>query len=165
MRCQLLIGSAILALPLVVLVQPAQSLPQDSGGTAAMSRQITDVSARARGASTGHARTATRSGTTTRSATRSSTASLNKNVNINKNVNRNVNRNVNVNNRNVVRVGNWTRPSRYWWGPGGAIAAGAAIGVVTAATAAAWAGPPPGPDMCWYYTDQSQRQGFWDVCQ
>ena len=48
---------------------------------------------------------------------------------------------------------------------GGAIAAGAAIGVVTAATAAAWAGAAPAPGMCWYYTDPSRTQGFWDYCQ
>jgi hypothetical protein len=47
---------------------------------------------------------------------------------------------------------------------GGAIAAGAAIGFVTAATAAAWAGAPPAPDYCWYYTDPGRTQGFWDVC-
>ena len=63
----------------------------------------------------------------------------------------------------VVRPGaRWVRP--YRWGPGGAIAAGAAIGFVAAATAAAWAPPPPQPGLCWYYTDPSQRQGFWDVC-
>jgi hypothetical protein len=73
-----------------------------------------------------------------------------------------VNRNVN---RNVVRVGNWARPGAYWWRPGGAIAAGAAIGFVSAAAASAWAGAAPGPNMCWYYTDSSRRQGFWDVCQ
>lgn len=65
----------------------------------------------------------------------------------------------------VVRRGGWARPGRYWWPAGGAIAAGAAIGMVTAATAAAWAGSPPGPGMCWYYTDQTRTQGFWDVCQ
>jgi hypothetical protein len=65
----------------------------------------------------------------------------------------------------VVRRGAWVRPGGYWWRPGGAIAAGAAIGFVAAATAAAWAGPPPGPGMCWYYTDPSRTQGFWDVCQ
>jgi hypothetical protein len=65
----------------------------------------------------------------------------------------------------VARPGRWVRPGNYWWRPGGAIAAGAAIGFVTAATAAAWAGPAPGPNMCWYYTDPSRRQGFWDVCQ
>ncbi len=71
----------------------------------------------------------------------------------------------------VVRPGyrgggvRWARPGWYRWPPGGAIAAGAAIGLVTAATAAAWAGAPPAPGYCWYYTDPSQRQGFWDVCR
>ena len=41
---------------------------------------------------------------------------------------------------------------------------GAAIGFVAAATAAAWAGSPPAPGYCWYYTDPSRTQGFWDVC-
>ena len=71
----------------------------------------------------------------------------------------------------VVRPGyagggvRWARPARYAWPRGGAIAAGAAIGVVTAATAVAWAGSPPAPGMCWYYTDPSRTQGFWDYCQ
>ena len=68
----------------------------------------------------------------------------------------------------VVRRGGavvWRRPASYWWPAGGAIAAGAAIGVVTAASAAAWAGAPPAPGYCWYYTDPSRRQGFWDVCR
>jgi hypothetical protein len=56
------------------------------------------------------------------------------------------------------------RPPSYWWRPGGAIAAGAAIGFVGAATAAAWAGSPPYAGMCWYYTDASRRHGFWDQC-
>jgi hypothetical protein len=47
---------------------------------------------------------------------------------------------------------------------GGAIAAGAAIGFVTAATVVAWAGAPPAPGYCWYYTDPGRTQGFWDVC-
>jgi hypothetical protein len=57
----------------------------------------------------------------------------------------------------------YVRPA-YRWGPGGAIAAGAALGFVAAATAAAWAGAPPAPGYCWYYTDPSRTQGFWDVC-
>ena len=71
----------------------------------------------------------------------------------------------------VVRPGfagggvRWARPGRYYWPRGGAIAAGAAIGFVTAASAAAWAGTAPAPGMCWYYTDPSRRQGFWDYCQ
>jgi hypothetical protein len=64
----------------------------------------------------------------------------------------------------VVRGGGWARPGNYRWRPGGAIAAGAAIGFVTAATAAAWAGAAPGPGLCWYYTDASRTQGFWDNC-
>jgi hypothetical protein len=62
-----------------------------------------------------------------------------------------------------VRPGGWVRPA-YRWAPGGAIAAGAAIGFVAAVTAAAWAGAPPAPGYCWYYTDPSRTQGFWDVC-
>jgi len=60
--------------------------------------------------------------------------------------------------------GRWARPANYWWRPGGAVAAGAAIGFVTAATAYAWAGAPPSPGMCWYYTDASRTNGFWDAC-
>lgn len=70
----------------------------------------------------------------------------------------------------VVRPGwrgggvRWARPGWYRWPVGGAIAAGAAVGFVTAATAAAWAGAAPVPGMCWYYTDPSRTQGFWDYC-
>ena len=56
------------------------------------------------------------------------------------------------------------RPGWYRWSPGGAIAAGAAIGFATAAVAASWAGAPPQPGLCWYYTDPSRTQGFWDAC-
>jgi hypothetical protein len=64
----------------------------------------------------------------------------------------------------AVRRSGWVRPARYAWRPGGAIAAGAALGFVAAGTAAAWAGSPPAPGYCWYYTDPSRTQGFWDVC-
>ena len=74
--------------------------------------------------------------------------------------------NVAVRGTTVVRGGGgWARPGWYGWPRGGAIAAGAALGVVTAATAAAWAGAAPAPGMCWYYTDPSRTQGFWDYCQ
>lgn len=65
----------------------------------------------------------------------------------------------------VAGRGGWARPGHYYWPRGGAIAAGAAIGFVTAATAAAWAGAAPAPGMCWYYTDPSRTQGFWDYCR
>ena len=66
----------------------------------------------------------------------------------------------------VVRPGvGWARPGWYRWGPGGAIAAGAAIGFVAAAGAAAYAtSAAPAPGMCWYYTDPYRRSGFWDYC-
>jgi hypothetical protein len=68
----------------------------------------------------------------------------------------------------VVRPGypgRWARPGWYRWGPGGAIAAGAALGFVAAAGAAAYAtAPAPAPGMCWYYTDPYRRAGFWDYC-
>jgi hypothetical protein len=62
-------------------------------------------------------------------------------------------------------AGGWARPGGYWWPVGGAIAAGAAIGFVGAAAAASYAGAPPGPGLCWYYTDPSRTNGFWDACQ
>ncbi len=90
------------------------------------------------------------------------------NRNVSRNVNRNINRNVNRNvGRSVYRAGhwgNWSRPGRYYWPVGGAVAAGAALGFVGAAAAASWAGAAPGPNLCWYYTDPSRRQGFWDAC-
>lgn len=73
--------------------------------------------------------------------------------------------NVAVRNTAVVAGrGGWARPGSYRWPIGGAIAAGAAIGFVTAATAVAWAGAAPAAGMCWYYTDPSRTQGFWDYC-
>ena len=72
--------------------------------------------------------------------------------------------NVVVGRSTVVRPGGWARPSWYRWGPGGAIAAGAALGFVAAGAAVAYAGAPPAPGHCWYYTDMTRRQGFWDVC-
>lgn len=75
----------------------------------------------------------------------------------------NINRNVHVD-RNINVVGGWRRPAAYWWRPGAAVAAGAALGFVTAAAATAWAGTPPDPNYCWYYTDAARTQGFWDAC-
>jgi len=61
--------------------------------------------------------------------------------------------------------GGWARPSWYRWGAGGAIAAGAAIGVLATGAAIAYAGQPPAPGLCWYYTDPSYREGVGDACQ
>lgn len=68
-----------------------------------------------------------------------------------------------VERRNVL-VGGVYRPRGAWWPAGGAIAAGAAMGFVGAATAAAWAGSPPAAGYCWFDIDFSRSQGFWDRC-
>jgi hypothetical protein len=65
----------------------------------------------------------------------------------------------------IARPGRpWVRPPGYYWRPGGAIAAGAAIGFIAATSVGAYAGVAPGPGYCWYYTDPSMTKGFWDVC-
>jgi len=66
--------------------------------------------------------------------------------------------------RQVIVTPGWRRPVNYWWRPGGAVAAGAAIGFLGAAAVASFAGAPPAPGYCWYYTDPSYAQGFWDAC-
>jgi len=126
----------------------SMSANRNVGGNAAASRNA-NVS-----------RNANRNANVNRNVSRN--VDVNRNVNRNADVNRNVNRNVNAN--RTVGTGGWARPSGYWWRPGGAVAAGAAVGFVTAATAAAWAGPAPAPNMCWYYTDSGRTQGFWDAC-
>jgi hypothetical protein len=58
----------------------------------------------------------------------------------------------------------WRRPG-YGWRPGGAIAAGAAVGFLSAAAAAAYASSAaPAPGLCWYYTTPARTAGFWDQC-
>ncbi|WP_201832328.1 hypothetical protein [Microvirga zambiensis] len=65
----------------------------------------------------------------------------------------------------VRPVGPWVRPPNYWWRPGAAVAAGAAVGFVTAAAATAYVRTPaPAPGYCWYYTNTQRTQGFWDAC-
>jgi len=59
----------------------------------------------------------------------------------------------------------WVRPPGYWWRPGAAVAAGAALGFVSATAATAYINSrPPAPGYCWYYTNPQRTQGFWDVC-
>jgi hypothetical protein len=67
--------------------------------------------------------------------------------------------------RPVVVAPGWRRPAAYWWRPGAAVAAGAAVGFVSAAAATAYVNSrPPGPGYCWYYTNPQRTQGFWDLC-
>jgi hypothetical protein len=101
--------------------------------------------------------------------------SSNKNVNRNTNVNRNVNRNTNVNvnrnrsvnaNVNVNRSVNVVRPVRVW-APRpyyGTIVGGVALGTAVLVLAAGTAPAAPAPNMCWFWMDSSQMQGYWDYC-
>jgi hypothetical protein len=60
---------------------------------------------------------------------------------------------------NIVVV----NPRRHWR-PGGAIAAGAAIGFIAGSAAVSFAGPRPHPGYCWFYTNPQRTRGFWDIC-
>jgi hypothetical protein len=64
----------------------------------------------------------------------------------------------------VGACGGWVGPDWYWWPPGGAALVGAAIRFVEPRNAPAYAGLQPAPIMCWYYTEPSRIQGFWDYC-
>ena len=69
-----------------------------------------------------------------------------------------VSRNVHVHGRvggGVVRP--WVRRPYF-----GTIVGGVALGTLIAVTAAPVA---PAPNLCWYWADPSQTQGYWDYCQ
>ncbi|PTM43582.1 hypothetical protein [Bosea sp. 124] len=53
---------------------------------------------------------------------------------------------------------------RRTWHPGGAIAAGAALGFIAGAAAVSFAGNPPHAGYCWFYTSPNRTTGFWDRC-
>jgi hypothetical protein len=80
----------------------------------------------------------------------------NKNWNNSKNWN-----NKNWNNKKVVVV----RPYRKWYKRPyyGTVIGGVALGTVLGA--AAYAATPPAPNLCWYWADPTQTQGYWDYCQ
>jgi hypothetical protein len=76
------------------------------------------------------------------------------------NLNRNVNRNVNVH-RHVGVGGGVVRPwvRRPYFGT---IVGGVALGALIAVSVAPAA---PAANLCWYWADPSQTQGYWDYCQ
>jgi len=76
-----------------------------------------------------------------------------KNVYVKKNVT--VNKTVYVN-RPVKR---WSRKPHY-----GNIVAGVALGTMLGVTAVGIAPPPPGPNLCWYWTNPAKNRGYWDYC-
>jgi hypothetical protein len=60
----------------------------------------------------------------------------------------------------VVRpVRPWVRRPYY-----GRIVAGVALGTVIVAATVAVVPVAPAPDLCWYWADAAQIQGYWDYC-
>lgn len=57
--------------------------------------------------------------------------------------------------------GSYWRPG-YGWG----VAAGlVAVGVLAATAATAYSvPPPPNPNLCWFYTDETYQTGYWAAC-
>lgn len=64
------------------------------------------------------------------------------------------------NNKKVVVV----RPYRKWYKRPyyGTVIGGVALGTILGA--AAYGYGPPAPNLCWYWADPYQRQGYWDYC-
>jgi len=79
--------------------------------------------------------------------------------NWNKNYNKNYNKNFYKNNKVVV-----VRPYRKWYHRPyyGTVIGGVALGAMLGA--AAYAAGPPAPNLCWYWADPYQTQGYWDYC-
>jgi hypothetical protein len=62
--------------------------------------------------------------------------------------------------RREMRYGRWdhSRDRR------GDIVAGVVLGAVIAATVRGSAPPAPAPELCWYWSDSYQENGYWDRC-
>lgn len=57
--------------------------------------------------------------------------------------------------------GNYWRPGYGWVAAAGLVA----VGVLWANAAMAYSvPPPPNPDYCWFYTDQTYQTGYWAPC-
>lgn len=63
-------------------------------------------------------------------------------------------------NRPIVVVRPWV-PKRHF----GRVIAGVVLGTVVFAAVAGSVPAPPAPNLCWYWTDNSQTRGYWDYCQ
>jgi hypothetical protein len=81
-----------------------------------------------------------------------------KNVYVKKNVYVNKNIYVNEGGKNWY-VKRWNRKPYY-----GNVIAGVALGTLIGVTAAGMAPVAPAPDLCWYWTNPSRNQGYWDYC-
>jgi hypothetical protein len=158
-RMQLGALAAIFAVMGYSMPSPATALTSTQGVSSA-----TDFSSLQRGGGGGAQRAGggNRNVNANRNVNRNTNVNRNVNRNANVNVNRNVNRNVNVNRRANVVV----RPVRVW-APRpyyGTIIGGVALGTIIAVSAASVAPVAPAPNMCWYWVDSAQVQGYWDYC-
>ena len=61
-------------------------------------------------------------------------------------------------------VGRELRHGRWERNRAGAIVAGVALGAVIVGVARGAAPTPPSAELCWYWTDSYQEQGYWDHC-
>jgi hypothetical protein len=155
----------------VVILAPGYTTPVSAKIAKANSdMRATDieVSAARRGGGHAGAAKANRAGARTSAARSGEAKNVNRRGNANRNANVNRNRNTNRNvNRNVSRNVNVVRPVRplvarpYY----GTIVGGVALGTVIAVTAAGAAPAPPAANMCWFWSDANQMNGYWDYCQ
>lgn len=145
-----------------VFVVMGYSMPSPATALAQGVSYATDFSSLQRGGGGGAKRGGGGGGGRNVNANRNVNRNANVNRNVNVNANRNVNRNVNVNRRANVVV----RPVRVW-APRpyyGTIIGGVALGTIIAVSAASVAPVAPAPNMCWYWVDSAQIQGYWDYC-
>jgi len=85
-------------------------------------------------------------------------ARRNTNVNVNRRTNVNVNRRTNVNVVGRRPVRGWVARPYY-----GTIIGGVALGTMIAVTAGA-VPVAPADNMCWFWADSAQVNGYWDYC-
>ena len=62
--------------------------------------------------------------------------------------------------RRELRYGDWDRDRNRT----GDLVAGVVLGAVVAAAVRGAAPQPPGPELCWYWSDPRQERGYWDRC-
>jgi hypothetical protein len=157
-RAAFLAGMTV-ALLAVFGPQPSKALVASAGSSADVAALETDLQALAQqkfkgGGGGGGKGNANRNGG---GGNKNANRNNNNNRQNNKNFNNNNNRNKNVNVRvNVRPVRGWVRRPYY-----GTVVGGVALGAIIAASTIPVA---PAPGLCWYWTDATQSNGYWDYC-